>query len=372
MDRSQLLLTLLKDKPAKLVFSRPVKGKDKTVVVKMEGSKFPYQAQRYSGTQVFHTSVFDLEGFVQKTAPYYKELHVLSDYDHSFLLKDGVPVGYQKGGAYSGGATTHNRVKPYIINEGDDLPILVKLGIFTQDRKVVASKQDKFRQINRYMEMLRDVLADDPKEELYAVDFGCGKSYLTFAVYYYLTKVLGKKVTMVGVDLKADVIAKCNEWAKEFGYEGLSFVCQNIKDFTPDRHIDLVISLHAYDIATDYVLYGAIVNRADAIFAVPCCQHEVNKQLDRDFLPLLTRQGIVRERLAALLTDSIRAAVLEQEGYKVDMMEFVDLTDSPKNILIRATRTNHSAAYQRQKRQEIQQTLSLTGAKPTLIKLLEE
>jgi len=148
MDKSDLLKQLLQQAPIKVVFSRPVKGKDKILVVKMAGAKFPYQAQRYTGQQVFHTAVYDLEDFVQKTAPLYREVHVLADYDHSFLLKDGVPVGYQKGQPYQGEAATHNRAKPYIINEGDRLPILVKLGIFTRDYKIVASKQDKFRQVN--------------------------------------------------------------------------------------------------------------------------------------------------------------------------------------------------------------------------------
>ena len=372
MDKVALLNQLLASEPARLVFSRPLKGKDKTVVVRMEGSKFPYQAQRYTGEQIFHTAVYDLKGFVAKTAPAYRELHVLSDYDHSFLLKDGAPVGYQKGQPFEGKAETHNRVKPYIINEGDKLPVFVKLGIFTKDYKIVNSKQDKFRQVNRYLEMLRDVLVGNPKEHLYVVDFGCGKSYLTFAVYYYLTAVLGKSVTMVGVDLKRDVIAECNRWAEEFGYQGLSFVCQDIKDFAPSEHVDLVISLHACDIATDYVLYGAIKGGADTIFSVPCCQHEVGRQLDRDFLPLMLHQGIVRERFAALLTDSVRAALLEVYGYKVDMMEFVDLTDSPKNILLRATKTNHSPAFIDQRRQQIEEMLSLTGAEPTLWRLLEK
>ena len=220
--------------------------------------------------------------------------------------------------------------------------------------------------------MLQDVLKDNPKEELYVVDFGCGKSYLTFAVYYYVTKVLGKKVHMTGVDLKRDVIAKCNEWAEEFGYTGLDFVCQNIKDFESQGEVDLVISLHACDVATDYVLYGAIKTGAKAIFAVPCCQHEVNKQIDRDYLPLMLRHGIVRERFAALLTDSIRATLLEIHGYKVDMMEFVDLTDSPKNILIRAIQAPHTAAFVAERRRQLEEAIQAMGIEPTLIKLLNE
>lgn len=287
------------------------------------------------------------------------------------MLSKGNIVSVKRLGASAVPAQTHNRAKQYLINEGDPLPIFVKLGIFTQAYKVVQSKQDKFRQINRYLEMLQDVLdAYKEGDTVEVVDFGCGKSYLSFAVYYYLVAKRGLHVHLVGVDRKADVMAECNRLAAQYGYDGMEFVAGDIADYRLTQNIDLVISLHACDTATDLVLAAAVRAGAKHIFAAPCCQHEVNNQLDRDWLPLMLRHGIVRERFAALMTDSVRVAMLELYGYKVDIMEFVDITDSPKNLLIRAQTCRHPADYLAQKRRQLHELLVASGADPTLCRLL--
>ncbi len=369
------LAALLRQQPSRIVFSRSTdkqNKQNKLTIRRLEHAKAPYQAERYTDDKVFHTAVWDLVAYVQDQLPFWRELHLLGKEDYSVLLSKGAIVNIKKlPTAHGDRAEEHNRNKHYAIPQGEPLPIFVKLGIFTQDYKVVNDKQDKFRQVNRYLEMLEDAIQDyHAGDSLYCVDFGCGKSYLSFAVYYYLTVKKKLHVHLTGIDLKADVIAECQNLADQYGYDGMDFVCGNIKDFVPQGTIDLVISLHACDIATDYVLYGAIANRAKHIFSVPCCQHQVNRQLDSDCNPLLLRYGILRERYAAMLTDAIRCTVLELADYKVDLLEFVDLTDSPKNLLIRAKQTRHTAEYKQQRYNQLQELLQQTNAHPTLLDLV--
>lgn len=237
---------------------------------------------------------------------------------------------------------TSNRRKNYLLNEGDEIPVFEELGIFTKERKVVNSMYDKFKQINRFVEILNDVFKDFDGEELTLLDFGCGKSYLTFVIYHYFTQIKKIKAKIIGYDLKADVVANCNSLAKKYGYENLQFVVADVsKDKLYNQKIDAVVSLHACDTATDYALHYAISHNAKYIFSVPCCQHEVNHTIcNGGDLDVLLKYGIVKERVSALLTDSIRAMLLEDEGYSVDVMEFVDLAHSPKNIMLRAVKTH--------------------------------
>lgn len=228
-----------------------------------------------------------------------------------------------------------------MINEGDNVPVLVDLGIFTSQFKVVNSMYDKFKQINRFVEILNDVFRDCGEKQLTVLDFGCGKSYLTFVIYYYFTQIRKISVKIIGYDLKADVVERCNQLAAKYGYDGLCFVVADVsKDKLYDEKIDAVVSLHACDTATDYALHYAVSHNAKYIFSVPCCQHEINANIScGGDLDVFLKYGIVKERVSALLTDSIRAMLLEDQGYSVDVMEFVDFAHSPKNLMIRAVKT---------------------------------
>ena len=215
------------------------------------------------------------------------------------------------------------------------------LGVFSPDYRIVRAKYDKYRQINRFLELIDQAFRDDGREELTVLDFGCGKSYLTFILYYYFAVKQGRRVQIIGYDLKKDVVEHCNAVAEKYGYTGLRFVHADVsRDALYGERVDMIVTLHACDTATDYALHYAIEKGADYIFSVPCCQHEVNLQMKKGGeLDVFLRHGIVRERMAALLTDEIRTLVLEDMGYKVDVIEFTDLENSPKNLMLRARRT---------------------------------
>lgn len=235
---------------------------------------------------------------------------------------------------------SHNRVKKYILEEGKPVPFLIELGVQGRDGKIIKAKYDKFKQINRYLEFIRDILPILPKgRTVNIIDFGCGKSYLTFAMYYYL-KVLNKyDIRVIGLDLKEDVIAKCNALAEKFGYDdALKFIRGDISTFDGDYQPDMVVTLHACDTATDYALEKAVRWGAKVILSVPCCQHEVNKQIACKELEPILKYGLLKERISALLTDGIRANLLEQMGYDTQILEFIDVEHTPKNLLIRAVR----------------------------------
>lgn len=255
--------------------------------------------------------------------------------------------------------TNHNRIKNYIIAEGTPVPFLISLGVMTPDGKVVNSRYDKFKQINRFLEYINDILPSvmelkkSESHPLQIADFGCGKSYLTFAVHYFLTQIKKIDCTIVGVDLKKDVIEHCNKLAKDFGCEGLIFKTGNIAEYSdsePEHNPDIVITLHACDTATDFALKYAVEKKA--ILSVPCCQHEINQQLEKNkkeiaeseasVLAPVLKHGLLRERTAALITDALRADYLERWGYKVDVMEFIDMSHTPKNILLRCVRKSNT------------------------------
>lgn len=233
----------------------------------------------------------------------------------------------------------HNRQKQYVLNEGDKIPFLVDLGIMNIEGKVVKSKYDKFRQINKYLEFIKDIIPRLPKERtIRIIDFGCGKSYLTFAMYYYLHDVEKLPIEVIGLDLKEDVIRYCNELTKRYGFEQLHFEMGDIAKFEGADQVDMVVTLHACDTATDYAIEKAVQWGAEVILTVPCCQHEVNKQISSKLLQPVLKYGLLKERMSALLTDAIRANMLESLGYEVQVLEFIDMEHTPKNILIRATK----------------------------------
>jgi SAM-dependent methyltransferase len=235
---------------------------------------------------------------------------------------------------------SHNKEKQYIIKDNTIVPFLVELGVMNIAGKVLNDKYDKFRQINRFIEFVDDVVEEfDPKKTISIIDFGCGKSYLTFAIHYYLTEVKKLKVNIVGLDLKENVIKDCNKIVAKYNMKGIRFQVGDIKDYKEEK-VDMVVTLHACDTATDYALYHAINMKCKYIFSVPCCQHEINNQLSTDILHPINKFGILKDRFSALLTDSIRANILEYEGYDVSMIEFIDFAQTPKNILIRAIKNN--------------------------------
>lgn len=295
---------------------------------------------------------------------------------------------------------SHNRKKKYILEEGIVVPFLQDLGVMTQDGKIVRTKMDKFRQINRFLEFVEDILPQlDKDRELTLLDFGCGKSYLTFAMYYYLHELKGYDIRIIGLDLKTDVILHCNELAKKYGYEKLTFLVGDIADYEGVDQVDMVVTLHACDTATDYALAKAVGWNAKVILSVPCCQHEVNKQLEKqrnlhsgkmksktevmgvsemlgdqlasmeEVLGPIMDYGLLRERFAALVTDGLRAKRLESEGYETQVLEFIDMEHTPKNILLRAVKKGSPAAKSRKEAEDCEGFLKI---QPTLGMLLAE
>jgi len=261
------------------------------------------------------------------------------------------------------GATGHDRRKRYLVEQGTPVPFLVELGVMTPDGKVRASHHAKFRQVNRFLELVDDVVpALRPEGPLRIVDFGCGKSYLTFAIHHLLTRLRGRDVEIVGLDLKADVIATCSAFAERSDATGLRFELGDIEGFDANGHVDLVVSLHACDTATDAALAQAIRWQADAILAVPCCQKEAYRQIENDLLAPLLRHGLAKERFASLVTDTLRAQLLELHGYRAQLVEFVPLEHTAKNVLIRAVRGKPAGAETRRAYEELRDSLRLDPA----------
>lgn len=234
----------------------------------------------------------------------------------------------------------HNRNKDYLLTDNKPIDFLIELGVMKQNGNVISKKYDKFKQINRFLEMIDDIIPNlKTNKRLNIIDFGCGKSYLTFAVYYYLKIIKNFDINIIGLDLKQDVIDNCNQLANKLNYENLKFYTGNIENYIIDTNIDMVITLHACDTATDAALEKAIKWNCDVILSVPCCHHELNSQIKNDTLNPMLKYGILKERFAALATDAIRANLLEIAGYKVQLLEFIDMEHTPKNILIRATKS---------------------------------
>lgn len=266
----------------------------------------------------------------------------------------------------------HNRQKQRVVQEGEAAPFLVELGIMTADGRVKSQKQDKYRQINRFLEMVSDVMHALPRNRtIQIVDFGCGKSYLTFALYHLLKVAHGYDVNIVGLDLKADVISFCSELSGKLGYEGLSFQVGDIAEYEEMRKADMVVTLHACDTATDAALAKAVHWGASVIMSVPCCQHELFRQVQNDTLAPILSQGLLKERFAALATDAARGSLLEVLGYKVQMLEFVDPEHTPKNLLIRAVKSEHKE-LSRQKWKEYKSFKHFLHLSPALERALAE
>lgn len=314
---------------------RPVRIKDEVM----------YQASSFVGTKVLHKnlSVEEIKSYIENELRnnFSQGQFVCEEQDiNVFVSKKGqVTVKSKSHQKLENQPLTHNRKKIYLIEEGMPADFLVELGVMTKEGMVHKNKYDKFKQINRFLEFIDDIIPKlSKKGQIKILDFGCGKSYLTFAMYYYLKKVKNMDVNITGLDLKEDVIRTCNDLAKKLSYDNLTFLNGNIADYDKESKVDMVVTLHACDTATDYALQKAVQWNARVILSVPCCQHEVNKQIKNDLLSPVLKYGILKERISALLTDGIRAEMLELNGYDAQILEFIDMEHTPKNILIRAVK----------------------------------
>lgn len=331
------------------VLSNP-REKDGTVKVKirpvMKQDRLLFQCEEYRNNQAFHLNL-EAEAtseYVENQMKVFKQMQmetrqfryqVLVSKKGKMTIQKRLQTAEVKEVNYS-----HNRAKHYILEEGKTVPFLRDLGVMTKTGEIVRTKFDKFRQINRFLEFIEDILPQLPKDrEVTILDFGCGKSYLTFAMYYYLHELNGYDIRIIGLDLKTDVIEACNQLAKKYGYKKLKFLEGNIADYTGSDEVDMVVTLHACDTATDFALAKAVGWKAKVILSVPCCQHELNGQMAKEVLAPLFSYGLIKERMAALVTDSLRAEYLKREGYDTQILEFIDMEHTPKNILIRAVYT---------------------------------
>ena len=378
----QYIKSMLEADVQKIILSNPFSKSEEYKKIIIENKGKSYQAAKYTEKQVFHENITRadlLERTAQLAENRYKQINGMSASEEHIILvskKGNCTYKVKKTATdavkLSAKSQSHNRQKNYILKEGMNIAPLVDMGVFTKDGKVVNAMYDKYKQINRFIEIIDDEVSNLKVEELNVIDFGCGKSYLTFVVYYYLTEVMNLKVNMIGLDLKEDVIKKCNQAAEKYNYTNLKFEVGDVNGFKAPFDVDMVITLHACDTATDFALYNAIQWKAKMIFSVPCCQHELNKQIKPEELSILSRYGIIKERFSALATDAIRANLLEYSGYKTQLLEFIDFEHTPKNILIRAVRRPIMPKQVKDNMlDEVHAMMKEFSFEPTLYKLLE-
>lgn len=376
-DKKSIIEEITAAGPYKVVLSQAEGSYKKTVISdRMIGGKRMYQIERFTEKQAFHENIHYEELAVRLNELFgteYKQMNAFStslDISAKISKKGKILVKRSKSQIDKIEVPSNNRRKKYLLPEGTVIPPLYDMGIFTGDGKIVRSMYDKYKQINRFIEMIDDVIGNE--KSLHIIDFGCGKSYLTFIVYYYLTEIKGMDVKITGLDLKEEVIRKCNHVAEKYGYRNLKFLLGDINGYRTDEKVDMVITLHACDTATDYALYNAICWNAKYILSVPCCQHEVNKEIDCDELMPLMKYGIIKQRTAELVTDSLRAELLEYSGYKTQLLEFIDIAHSPKNLLIRAVKTEYSAERREKSLKEAKEMCRIFHVNPTLLRLLNK
>ena len=344
--------------------------------------------QMYTSTQAFHKNLSneELKTFLQENIGVnFKHVYIeTNDKKFTFLTnKKGKitllenrnnknPVVQEKN------SSNNSKIKNYIIQEGKPVPFLVHLGVMNKEGKVLAQKYDKFKQINRFLEYIKDILPEiNNGQTLKIIDFGCGKSYLTFAVYHFINEIEKIPVEIIGLDLKDDVITMCNLLAKEFGYKNLHFYNGTVEDYfakIEDKKCDLVITLHACDTATDYAIASAIKQNSKAILSVPCCQHELNqnyKQSSNQAINQMLKYGIVKERFLSLATDVMRCELLKEKGYSTQLLEFIDVSHTPKNLLIRAVKKKNFDQSESSTSSGYKEIANLVNQDICLAKLLE-
>ena len=384
-DLQSLFTDCLNETLIRVILSNP-SSKDGVIKIcarpMLKNKSLLFQIEEYTKTQVFHKNLTagDAGSYLtgklssdtsSQTASFKNALVETQSFTANVLVsKKGTITIKKKMNASAKQpkiSLSHNRKKKYILEEGIPVPFLIDLGVMTQNGNIVNAHYDKFRQINRFLEYIEDILPSLPTgRELRILDFGCGKSYLTFAIYYYLKVLKGYPVRITGLDLKEDVIRHCNELAVKYGYDKLEFLCGDIAYYDGCSQVDMVVTLHACDTATDYALAKAVGWGAKVILSVPCCQHELNKQMKNDPLSPVLHYGILKERMAALITDGLRAQILEANGYRTQILEFIDMAHTPKNLLIRAVYNGHCADNKAQ----INELLAAFDVNPTLYRLL--
>ena len=344
-----------------------------------------YQESRFVGTKVFHENKDFLqmtEAVIAAMTSDFKQMEMNTKSWQATVLagkKGNLTIKKKKVTCVSSPVMEHNRKKKYILDENIPVGFLQDLGVQTEDGKIVKSRYDKFRQINRFLEFIEDILPRlDRSRTNTIIDFGCGKSYLTFAMYYYLKILKQYDVNVCGLDLKEDVIRHCNRLSEKYGYDGLHFYHGDIKDFQGAEKVDMVVTLHACDTATDYALHKAVKWDAKVILSVPCCQHELNKQMNCEPLSELFSYGLIKERSAALFTDALRGELLEAQGYDTQILEFIDMEHTPKNIMLRCMKRQRNAtdaaekSYRLKKREQADALMQFLQVQPTLDMLLRE
>lgn len=384
-DLQSLFTDCLNETLIRVILSNP-SSKDGVIKIcarpVLKNKSLLFQIEEYTKTQVFHKNLTagDAGSYLtgklssdtsSQTALFKNALVETQSFTANVLVsKKGTITIKKKMNASAKQpkiSLSHNRKKKYILEEGIPVPFLIDLGVMTQNGSIVNAHYDKFRQINRFLEYIEDILPSLPTgRELRILDFGCGKSYLTFAIYYYLKVLKGYPVRITGLDLKEDVIRHCNELAVKYGYDKLEFLCGDIAYYDGCSQVDMVVTLHACDTATDYALAKAVGWGAKVILSVPCCQHELNKQMKNDLLSPVLHYGILKERMAALMTDGLRAQILEANGYRTQILEFIDMAHTPKNLLIRAVYNGHCADNKAQ----IDELLAAFDVNPMLYRLL--
>lgn len=384
-DLQSLFTDCLNETLIRVILSNP-SSKDGVIKIcarpMLKNKSLLFQIEEYTKTQVFHKNLTagDAGSYLtsklssdtsSQTASFKNALVETQSFTANVLVsKKGTITIKKKMNASAKQpkiSLSHNRKKKYILEEGIPVPFLIDLGVMTQNGSIVNAHYDKFRQINRFLEYIEDILPSLPTgRELRILDFGCGKSYLTFAIYYYLKVLKGYPVRITGLDLKEDVIRHCNELAVKYGYDKLEFLCGDIAYYDGCSQVDMVVTLHACDTATDYALAKAVGWGAKVILSVPCCQHELNKQMKNDLLSPVLHYGILKERMAALMTDGLCAQILEANGYRTQILEFIDMAHTPKNLLIRAVYNGHCADNKAQ----INELLAAFDINPTLYRLL--
>lgn len=384
-DLQSLFTDCLNETLIRVILSNP-SSKDGVIKIcarpMLKNKSLLFQIEEYTKTQVFHKNLTagDAGSYLtgklssdtsSQTASFKNALVETQSFTANVLVSKKGTITIKKKMNTSAKQPkiflSHNRKKKYILEEGIPVPFLIDLGVMTQNGSIVNAHYDKFRQINRFLEYIEDILPSLPTgRELRILDFGCGKSYLTFAIYYYLKVLKGYPVRITGLDLKEDVIRHCNELAVKYGYDKLEFLCGDIAYYDGCSQVDMVVTLHACDTATDYALAKAVGWGAKVILSVPCCQHELNKQMKNDLLSPVLHYGILKERMAALITDGLRAQILEANGYRTQILEFIDMAHTPKNLLIRAVYNGHCADNKAQ----INELLAAFDINPTLYRLL--
>lgn len=384
-DLQSLFTDCLNETLIRVILSNP-SSKDGVIKIcarpVLKNKSLLFQIEEYTKTQVFHKNLTagDAGSYLtsklssdasSQTAEFKNALVETKSFTANVLVSKKGTITIKKKMNTSAKqpkiSLSHNRKKKYILEEGIPVPFLIDLGVMTQNGSIVNAHYDKFRQINRFLEYIEDILPSLPTgRELRILDFGCGKSYLTFAIYYYLKVLKGYPVRITGLDLKEDVIRHCNELAVKYGYDKLEFLCGDIAYYDGCSQVDMVVTLHACDTATDYALAKAVGWCAKVILSVPCCQHELNKQMKNDLLSPVLHYGILKERMAALMTDGLRAQILEANGYRTQILEFIDMAHTPKNLLIRAVYNGHCA----DNKDQINELLAAFDVNPTLYRLL--